>query len=101
MHKAEVEIEYRMNPETTPASYYFNVFVRSTKVPERLKVLSIKRGPEERVNIGIAAGALAEAWGEELGEDRHPDSAANAAMRGYDRLIAANPIPGYGEQIVN
>lgn len=95
--RPEVEIQYmkRMDRSNT---YYFEVKVRSITQPHRLKVTIVDRCSDERRNIGIAAGALSEAWGEDLDEERNPDTAARAAMGAYDRLNALNPIPKWGDE---
>ena len=96
MNKPEVEIEYCMRMDGR--GYYFRVFVRSVSHPDRLMAQDVDRGADERRNMGIAAGAMAEALGEKYNENRDPDSAAQAAMGAYDRLNALNPIPNWDDE---
>jgi len=95
--RPEVEIQYmqRMDGSKT---FYFEVWVRSTKHPERKFGSIVDRSHDERRNVGIAAGALAEHCGELFNEERNPDSAANAAQAAYDRLNQLNPIPKWGDE---
>jgi hypothetical protein len=94
--RAEVEIQYMKRIDGD--GFYFEVWVRSVSQPQRKKGTIVERCSDERKHIGIAAGALAEMWGEDLNEERDPDSAAKAAMSAYDRLNDLNPIPTWGDE---
>lgn len=95
--RPEVEIEYmkRIDGKNT---YYFEVWVRSVKHPERIFGTIVDRCHDERHNVGIAAGALAEEIAERFDEDRDPDKTARVAMGAYDRLNQLNPIPRWGDE---
>ena len=94
--RSEVEISYMKRIDG--GGYYFEVKVRSVSQPHLLKLAIVERGADERRNLGITAGAMAEEWGEQLNEDRDPGSAARAAMGAYDRLNELNPIPRWGDE---
>lgn len=96
MNRAEVEIQYMKRVDGT--GYYFEVWVRSTTDPKRKFGSIVERGSDERRNLGIAAGALAEHCGELFNEERDPDQTARAAMSAYDRLNDLNPIPTWGDE---
>jgi len=94
--RPELELNYMKRLSTS--DYYFEVWVRSTARPDVKQGTIVERGPQERRNLAIAAGALAESLCEKYGDDRDPTSAAVLAEETYDRMLRSNPIPQVGDE---